>query len=85
MAKCIYVVIWNMTLGALENFAKGRRIYIQPDNIKLLEPRAGDFLRDGSEYWPYRSVRDFGVDSHIIERNNKPFIMPKAEPTPNKE
>lgn len=67
------------------NYATGGKYYLHPDSVKLLEPQEDDLCDFeevaccdcGTTIWEFG--KHSGKVKQIIERNNKPFIMPKEE------
>jgi hypothetical protein len=64
-------------------------LYIAPESMEIFEPKVGDFIYKGwddckgNPHWitPQTIEDDLSTQLpvKIVERNNKPFIMPKEE------
>ena len=81
---------WNR--NALVNTLQINRFYIHPDSLSIFEPQVNDMNNEGyfftgnSEYcdgvWykkQYNESTMFSSSKNIIQRNNKPFIVPEVE------
>ena len=69
------------TWGAVISESLGRRAYVHPDSLHLLEPVHGDVLMQNGSAFVWSKFGGQNVQSAtIIQRNEIPFMWPEVEP-----